>query len=353
MKPALALGILLSLLPVPSFGQTPSGSDLSRLPDTNEARTRYLTAVVTANWNSAVRFPETYLSGTGGRTQVSVDRQEDFFYVRFLRERDGAFPLVSPGNTVVQRNFQRNGDLIQAKIFLSDDPSCYIRLYPQAERTRADIVLYGAVVRQNALLGQIFYYQLRDHLGTILAAAGGSFDWTDFFRAPGGAPSGAVRFGQALAEGRLSSGGPGLRLLSSLTYDDAVEEFLSGFGRVLGAAELSSAPSLPFADDRDPRRTASYKTFPRYEPGKGLPAPAAAAAVHASSLDHPDDLFAAFLTDGSVSRRILMVPGFDAEGVFGIRAYDPATRKAVSWRDIAAERPQASVRLVRIPAPLS
>ncbi len=353
MKPVLALGILLSLLAIPSFGQTPSGPDLSRLPDTNEARTRFLTAVVTANWNSAVKFPETYLSGTGGRVQVSVDRQEDFFYVRFLRERDGDFPLVSPGNTIVQRNFQRNGDLIQAKIFLSDDPTCYVRLYPQAERTRADIVLYGAVVRQNVLLGQLFYYQLRDHLGKILAAAGGSLDWTDFFRAPGGAPSGAVRFGQSLASGRLIAGGPGFRLLSSLTYDDAVEKFLSGSGRVLGASELSSVPSLPFADDRDPRRTAAYKPFPRYESGKGLPVAAAAAAVHASSLEYPDDVFAAFLTDGSASRRILLIPGFDTEGAFGIRAYDPSTRQAVSWREIVEERPQASVRLVRVPAPLT
>ncbi len=351
MKPVLALLCLLALIPVPFHGQVPARADFSSLSDTHEARTRYLTAVITANWNSAVRFPETFLSGSAGRVQVSVDRQEDFFYVRFLRERAGAFPLVAQGNTIVQRNYQRNGDLIQAKIFLSDDPSCYLRLYPQAERTRADVVLYGAVVRQNILLGQIFYYQLRDHVGKMLAAAEASLDWSIFFRAPGGAPSGAVRFGQALSSGRLTPGGPGFRLISSLAHDDTVEAFLSGSGRVLGAGELSSVPSHPFADDRDPRRTAAYRAFPRYEPGKGLPASAAAAAVHASSLERPDDLYAAFLQDGSRPRRILLIPGFGADGIFGILAFDPETRQSLSWPDFVAEHRDLPVRLVRVPAP--
>ncbi len=351
MKPVLALLCLLALMPVPFHGQVPARADFSSLADTHEARTRYLTSVITANWNSAVRFPETFLTGAAGRVQVSVDRQEDFFYVRFLRERSGAFPLVSQGNTIVQRNYQRNGDLIQAKIFLSDDPSCYLRLYPQAERTRADIVLFGAVVRQNILLGQIFYYQLRDHVGKMLTAAEGSLDWSIFIRSPGGAPSGAVRFGQALSAGRLTPGGPGFRLISSLAYDDSVEEFLSGSGRVLGAGELASVPSHPFADDRDPRRTASYRPFPRYEPGKGLPAAAAAALVHSHSLEHPDDLYAAFLQDGPRPRRILLVPGFGPDGIFGIQGYDPETRQNLSWPEFAAEHRELPVRLVRVPAP--
>lgn len=352
MKPARAALCLLVISSAFSFGQTPAGADVSSLPDTQEARARYLTSVVTANWNSAVRFPETYMSVPGGRVQVSVERQDDFFYVRFLRERDGLFPLASPGNTIVQRNYQRNGDLIQAKIFLADDPSCYVRLYPQAERTRADFILFGAVVGQNLLLNQIFYYQLRDHVGKTLAAGGGSFDWSVFFRAPGSPSSAAIRFWQALDSGRLTPGGPGYRLVSSLAYADTVEEFLSGSGRVLGATELSAVPALPFADDRDPLRTAAYKAFPRYEPGKGLPASAAAALVHDQSLKHPDDLFAAFLQDGSGSRRVLLAPGFGPDGIFGIRAYDPQNRLAISWSDLAAERRDAAVRLLRIPAPL-
>ena len=352
MKPALAVLCLYISCSVSTFGQVPAQVDLSFLPDTQEARTRYLTSVVTANWNSAVRFPETYMPGAQGRIQISVDRQDDFFFVRFLRERDGLFPLVSPGNAIIQRNYQRNGDLIQAKLFLADDPSCYIRLYPQAERTRADIILYGAVVRQNILLNQIFYYQLRDHIGKILSTLRGSVDWSSFFRSPDALPSAAIRFWQALSAGRLSPGGLGFRLVSSLAYDDTAEKFLSGSGRVLGASEVSAVPSLSFADDRDPRRTAAYKAFPRYEPGKGLPASAAAAVVHAQSLEHPDDLFAAFLQDGSASRRVLLAPGFGSDGVFGLRAYDPENRRVISWSDLTAERRDASVRLVRVPAPL-
>ncbi len=352
MKPVLALLLFVTLLPAPFHGQVQTQFDLASLPDTHEARARYLTALITANWNSAVRFPETFLPGASGRVQISVDRQEDFFYVRFLREREGSFPLASVGSTVVQRNYQRNGDLIQAKIFLSGDPSCYVRLYPQAERTRADIVLFGAVVRQNVLLGQIFYYQLRDPVGKILSAAGGTFDWSGYFRGPGAAQSAAVRFGQALTAGRLSAGGPGSRLLSGLTYDEAVEEFLAGSGRVLGASEVSAVPAHPFADDRDPRRTATYKAFPRYEPGKGIPASAVGAVIHARSLEHPEDLFAAFQQDGGRSRRILLIPGFGPEGIFGIQAYDPAARQPVSWPELVAEGRDTQVRLVRVPAPL-
>lgn len=352
MKSVLVLLLILILVPVPSPAQAPARYDFSALPDTNEARARFLTSVVTANWNNAVRFPETSMPGAGGRIRIGVVRQDDFFYVEFLRERGGAFPLASLGNTVVQRNYLRNGDLIQAKIFLADDPSCYIRLYPQAERTRVDIVLYGAVVRQNILLGQIFYYQLRDHLGKILSAAEASFEGTTFFRAPAAA-SAALRFGQALAESRLSPGGPGSRLLSSLAYDDGVEKFLTGSGRLLGASEFSAVPDLPFADDRDPRATAPFRPFPRYEPGKGVPAAAVSAAVHAASLEHPDDLFAVFVQDGAASRRLLLIPGFGPEGIFGIQAYDPAARAFLSWPDFAAEHRQAPARLVRVPSPQS
>jgi len=352
MKSVLALLLVLILVPVPSPAQAPARYDFSALPDTNEARSRYLTSVVTANWNSAVRFPDTFMPGAGGRIRTGVVRQEDFFYVEFLRERGGAFPLAGLGNTVVQRNYLRNGDLIQAKIFLADDPSCYIRLYPQAERTRADIVLYGAVVRQNILLGQIFYYQLRDPLGKILSAAEAGFDWKAFFRTPAAA-SAALRFGLALSEGRLSPGGPGSRLLSSLAYDEGVEKFLTGSGRALGAAEISAVPDLPFADDRNPRVTAPFRPFPRYESGKGLPSAAVSAAVHAASQEHPDDLFAVFVQDGGASRRILLIPGFGPEGIFGIQAYDPVSRVFLSWPDFAAEHRQAYARLVRLPSPQS
>ena len=352
MKPVLALFLILSLAPINSPAQAAARFDFSSLPDTNEARARYLTAAITANWNSAVRFPETYMPTSSGRIQVSLERGQEFFYIRFLRERDGAFPLASTGNTVVQRNYLRNGDLIQAKIFLTDDPSCYIRLYPQGERTRADIILYGAVVKQGVLLTQIFYYQLRDHISHIIAATGGGEDWASFFRSAG-EPSAALRFGQALAAGRLAVGGSGARLLSSLAFDETVEKFLTGPSRLFGGAELSAPPAFPFADDRDHLRTVAYRPFPRYEPARGVPAGAAAAFVHAESLARPDDLFAAFVQDGAQSRRILLVPGFDASGTFRIEAYDPSARTALSWAEFEASHQQAYVRLVRIPIPPS
>ncbi|HSV57117.1 MAG TPA: hypothetical protein VLH39_08450, partial [Magnetospirillaceae bacterium] len=338
------------LTAAPAETQVPRSSNFAAVPDTQEARTRFLTSVVTANWNSAVRFPTTVVSTAAGQVQISVDRQPDFFFVRFLRERDGGFPLVSPGNTIVKRNFQRNGDLIQAKIFLSHDPSSYLRLYPQAERTRADVILYGAVVRQALPLPMIFYTQLRDHLSRILATSSRIFDWGVLFREPA-APSAATSFGQALETGRIAPGSPAARLLGGLGYEDTLERFLEGSGRVLGSTEFTSVPMHLFADDRDPRVTAAFRPFPRYEPGKGLPVQAVAAAVHAGSLGSPDDIFAAFFQAGTAVRRIILVPAFDTAGVFSIRAYEPAVQGFVSWPEIVSVNRDIPVRLARIPAP--
>ena len=85
---------------------------------------------------------------------------------------------------------------------------------------------------------------------------------------------------------------------------------------------------------------------------RSLPISAAGAVIHAHSQERPDDLFAAFLQDGGRSRRILLIPGFGPEGIFGIQAYDPFARHPVSWHELVAEHRDAPVRLVRVPSPL-
>lgn len=350
MKNRLAFLAFAILAAVISEAQTADRFDYSSLRDTNEARARYLTSVVTANWNSASRFPDTIMSSSNGRIQISVEREEDFFYIRFLRERDGAFPLPGTGNVVVQRNYQRNGDLIQAKLFLNDDPSCYIRLYPQNERTKADIVLYGTVAKQGIILPQIFYYQLRDHLSRLITNTAGAFDWGVFFRAP--APvSETVRFRDALASVSVNGGSAGARLIHILAAEDDVALFLESQAKAQEAEEIVRGPTGPFVQDKDARRTATYKPFPPYDTERGFPLSAAAALVHCAALEHPDDVAALFVRDEGYLGRILLLGGFDERGVFGIRAYDTAARAFLDWPAFLDAHRQGYARVVRVPAP--
>lgn len=350
MKNRLAFLAFLILAAAISEAQAADRFDYSSLPDTNEARSRYLTSVVTANWNSAVRFPNTFMSSSDGRVQISVEREEDFFYVRFLLERDGAFPLTGTGNVVVQRNYQRNGDLIQAKLFLNDDPSCYVRLYPQNERTKADIVLYGTVAKQGIVLSQIFYYQLRDPLSRFIANTAGAFDWGALFRSP--APvSETVRFRDALAAGSMNGGSAGTRLIHILAAEDDVDQFLESQAKAQEVQEIVRGPAGPFAQDTDARRTSTYKAFPPHDTERGFPLSAAAALVHSTALEHPDYMAALFVRDEGFQRRILLLGGFDERGVFGIRAYDTSARAFIDWPGFLDAHRQAYARVVRVPTP--
>jgi len=350
MKLSLCILFLLSFTCLNSEAQAAARFDFSSLPDTQEARARYLSSVVTANLNSAVRFSETYLPSSAGRIQISVDKQDDFFYVRFLREQNGKFPLVSPGNTIVQRNYLRNGDLIQAKLFLMTDPSSYIRLYPHNERTKADIVIYGTVVKKGIILPQIFYYQLRDPVSRIITTTERVFDWSLLYRAPG-LETVALRFCRALRDNRVNGSSPGARLVSSLVSGETAEIFLAGCSHTPGVAELTESLPLPFADDSDPLRTSEYKSFPNYEPERGVPLPAVAALVHTESLKNADNMIAAFIQNGSYAKRLLFLAGFDEIGVFCLETYDPDSRTFIDWPEFVAAHRASYARLVVIPAP--
>ena len=78
---------------------------------------------------------------------------------------------------------------------------------------------------------------------------------------------------------------------------------------------------------------------------------ASAALAHAESLKDADVLLVAFFQDGSLNRRFLLLPGFDARGIFGIEAYDPSSRTFLDWTEFAAAHHSGRVRLVRSPAP--
>ncbi len=350
MRHGLCVFLMLAAAMFAPAAQTSASFDYTALPDTNESRTRFLTSLVTANWNSAVLFSPTKFNSASGPVHVGIERREDFFYVQFLRERDGGFPLASPGNTVVQRNYQRNGDLIQAKLFLSEDPSCYIRLYPYSERTKADIILYGAVVRQGLVIPKLFYYLLRDHVSAVILQTRSGFEWESLYRAPG--PESESRaFGRALREGRIYGGSAAGQLVSSLIQYDAPEEFLAARSRFPGTEELTEGLPLPYADDSDPLQTAQYRPFPAYSSGRGVPLPAASALAHAEARNLPGNILAAFVQDGGHGRRLFLIAGFDARGVFGIEAYDPGTRTFMDWPAYVAAHRTALVRLVRVPLP--
>ncbi|MDC7125241.1 MAG: hypothetical protein PQJ46_06730 [Spirochaetales bacterium] len=81
----------------------------------------------------------------GKRVRFEVQKQDGFFYLLFLNEVDGDFPVCGEGSYIIKRNLT-DGKFVQVKVFLKDNPGCYVRLFPMDERAVMEIYLYGKKV---------------------------------------------------------------------------------------------------------------------------------------------------------------------------------------------------------------
>ena len=282
-----ALLCLFAALPVLQALALEPAQDLdayfrSSFPDNSDLRQKYFTSLITAPRDTVYAFGEKVLaSAKAGRVLVRGQKRSADFLVEFLNEGDSGFEGARAGSYIVQRE-PAKGYILQAKILLADDPSCYARLYPQAEATRLDVVMYGAVLKKGVYVPGLIYYVLTKPFAEIVAGSKGSFDWGAAL-ALGAPPAPA---GAAARDLELSAG------LSRAASPEAFAVGAAGRSSV----ELSGPfAALGLADDRDPRAARlPYAEFPRYEPGKGVAAQALRAVLYLDSLASPGSAYAVF-----------------------------------------------------------
>jgi len=357
----------------------------SSFPDNSDIRAQFSTRLITAPKEQVWAFGSKVQSSKAGQVLVkSVKRSEDFL-VQFVNGTAGQFPDCSLGSYVIERNC-KTGYILQAKIFLDDDPSCYARLYPQGEGTKLDVVMYGALVKKGIYISGLIYHVLTMPFSEIVAETGGSFDWGSVFKlgkksasadlvadlrsasaasqaeakaprvvlasmpSPFGASSPATSSPATSPQATTLQGtkaqtetsSESERLAAAVSVASSAEDLRSKLcGLGFSPSELSSpANALGLSNDGDPLVPAAYKPFPRYAAEGGLPLAAIRGALYLSALNSQSSAFALIGAQG----RILAVPSFDEQGRIGFVFFSGG--KEIVWQDIVGGADQ-SLRVLR------
>lgn len=326
-------------------------------PDNSDIRAKFSTRLITAPKEQVWDFGSKVQPSKAGQVLVKSVKRSDDFLVQFVNGSDGQFADCSLGSYVIERNC-KTGYILQAKVFLEDDPSCYARLYPQGEGTKLDIVMYGAVVKKGLYISGLIYHILTMPFSEIVDETDRAFDWSTVFKlGKQGATAGLVadlRSSQAAPQAEAR--GPHIELASmpspfsaapapqaaaaippsasdklvaavseAHSFDDLVSR-LSGLG--FSPSELAPATEgIGLSNDKDPLVPAAYRPFPRYADA-GLPAAALRGALYLSSLGSPDSVYALIGAQG----RIIAAPTIDERGRIGFAFFSGG--REIAWQDV-------------------
>jgi hypothetical protein len=182
------LGIGIS----PLGAWTPIGDQtmLRPVPENWEAR-MLLQEVIFAPVLDAAASPRRIVAQTEAGDDVSfkAEIQDDAVYLEFANRKGKSFPLAGAGTFIIKRSL-RDGSFLQAKIFVQNDPDCFVRLFPEGDRTAMDIVLYDVSFQSRVILPSPFQELLTSSFSRIVDLSRPSVDWSLVF-APSQGPDDA------------------------------------------------------------------------------------------------------------------------------------------------------------------
>lgn len=180
---ALALGPALPGAAEPPASSPPAAADLpvDRIPDSSDLRGRYWSGFFSAPPRSASRAPALVRGASGDFRFSTVDGSEYFYQIVSPLPAGAAagasVPLYAQGTWILKRA-KKNGAPVQAKVFLRSDPGCFARLYPDGDRSRVDLVVYGGLLCREVALPLPFDRAFASSFGDIVRWTSGVVDWT-------------------------------------------------------------------------------------------------------------------------------------------------------------------------------
>jgi len=345
--------LVFALLAAPTWaepGKSGEGVLVSSFPDNADLRLKLFSRLLGAPRDIALAFEEEVLASPSGPVLVRVvDRAGDFL-VEFRNGNGASFGDEARHTCVVQRSSAKGNYLVQARIYLLDDPSCYLRLYPQGSTTRGDVVMYGALVKKGLAIDGMLYQALVRPMSAIVESTRRAFDWGTVFAADdGGAAKAFASDLEAGASGDAAASVSRAAAIARRAADSpSAEAFLVAQSEAgeTGAAELGDPTVLPagLSSDRNEIGSATaFPAFPRYGAGKGIRADALRALLFLDIIASPGFAYV-LLGDGI---RAIAVPRFDAIGFSGIDLF--AEGRAASWEDTLSGAKGSLVRVVRLP----
>jgi hypothetical protein len=368
--------------------QTPSSLEdffASTFPDNADVRAKLFSTIIGAPRELAFAYGEKALQSRSGQVTVRAVKRADDFIIEFV---NGSGDAPTMGSCYIQRS-NAKGYMVQAKILLEDDPSCYLRLYPQSQGsgTRGDVVMYGAVVKKGLYFEGMLYRIIILSFSDIVEMTKKTFDWGSIYKmdAQGGpdallaelrqgeasaqaapppvqaapAPAAGVKTALASAPSAPVAGTaqpvgaskPATRaariaaVAERAATVEAIALELASSGEI-GAREIAVQPdaAAAFGDDKGDSGFSAYGAFPRYDSGKGIAAQAVRAVLYLDLTANPESAYV-LVGDGL---RAVAVPSFDAAGRLSFAFF--ADGKEVGWDELSAGKRDLKVRAVRIPA---
>ncbi len=350
---ALFFLCLFVFLPLPALGQSAAAVSAPKaFPDFLSVRSEFLSALVTAPTASAVQFKSVVRESSGGKVRVSVEQAGPVFYILFLREHDGAYPLASRGNIIIKRE-SSTGYLKAVKWFLSDDGKSFLVLTPKNERTLVDYVVNNAVVRSGIVVNTLVYYFIMQDFSYLYNALKSSIKWNFIF-----APSDKSAADDI--QPQLAALGAGTQttvpanhaalLLEAISDISTIPAYFKAIGKP--AAEMSEIVTLPFtmlAKNSDVREGSNFIAVSASQTASGFSLSLVPPIVTLST----ESVFFVLVdsTDAKPARKLLSLVVAGTEGVRTPWFYDVDNHKEVDFSDLLAARPEARVRVFQLPLP--
>src|SRR5208337_1760222 len=186
-RSSIAAAMLLScaLVRAEAGGRLP----FDGFPESADIRSTYWTSFFSAPEQELLRRGPAIVSNEYGAFRLSVTRSGGYFYalataLESPAPRRSAPPLYTRGSWILKRS-SPDGAPIQAKVFLRSDPGTFIRIYPDGDRSKLDLVVYGGVLNREVPLPVPFERAFGSTMADIASWTGSLVDWELFSPSPG------------------------------------------------------------------------------------------------------------------------------------------------------------------------
>ena len=146
-------------------------------PENSEVRTQYKDLIF-GPITDINNFRQTYNEQTYYDQSVLVKSQEaaEASYLLFINEKSYDYPVVSIGAYIIKRD-KINGQFIQAKVFLKDREDTFMRIFPDNDKSKIDLFLYGRKVYSDVPLPESFEDVLVNPANEVFVKTKGLIDW--------------------------------------------------------------------------------------------------------------------------------------------------------------------------------
>lgn len=175
------LGIIFTLVTAGIYAQSLNREwemlNSSGVYENYEVRMKHQ-AVLYAKSFEAVTAPKRIFTQTESDINVrfEVRKTATAYYLMFLNQFQDRFPVWSSGSYIVKKDLT-SGEFIQAKVFLFNNEESFIRIYPEQNRSRLDLHLFGNMVYSGIRIPMDFKKLVILPLCKILSLTKNKIEW--------------------------------------------------------------------------------------------------------------------------------------------------------------------------------